>query len=276
LEPYLAELQATRREETAIIRDYLRRSFDVLIARAQGKLMDYEQRAARGADMELTLQEERRYLDDLRRRQASRLAENERTAVLSLAAPEVLGVAAVVPAGAEAVPEGQAGALPMRRSDEVEAAAMVAAMDHERRRGWTPQDVSREGRGHDVLSRGPDGAVRYIEVKGRAAIGGVELSANEWLKAEQLGDDYWLYVVTDALGAADVHEVRDPAHRLPGEEVVPQVRYRVTQQGWHRVAEGSAEDGRNLHEPQRENLHPLSGYDQNRQAALLLCPRAQG
>jgi len=148
-----------------------------------------------------------------------------------------------MPAVIEAAPEGRVGATAMRRSDAVEAAAMAAAMDHERARGWTPEDVCQEGRGYDVLSRGPDGAVRYIEVKGRAGVGAVELSANEWLKAEQLGEAYWLYIVTEALTAPDVHPVRDPAHRLPGEEVVPQVRYRVTREGWHQVAEGGAEYG---------------------------------
>ena len=64
------------RRETGIVRDYLRRSFDTLIARSQGKLMEYEQRAARGADMGLSIQDERRHLDDLRRRQATRLAES--------------------------------------------------------------------------------------------------------------------------------------------------------------------------------------------------------
>jgi hypothetical protein len=93
------------------------------------------------------------------------------------------------------------------------------------------------GRGYDLLSRSPDGKIRYIEVKGRAGEGAVELSANEWLKAEQLGADYWLYIVTGALGDSDLHLIQDPAWRLPGEEVVPQVRYRVTQQGWNRVAE---------------------------------------
>jgi hypothetical protein len=68
-------------------------------------------------------------------------------------------------------------------------------------------------------------------------VGAVELSANEWLKAEQLGADYWLYIVTDALKAPALYLVRDPANRLPREEVVPQVRYRVAQQGRHQVAE---------------------------------------
>jgi superfamily II DNA or RNA helicase len=237
LEPYLKELQERRQEETAIIRDYLRRSFDVLIARSQGKLMEYEQRALRGTDMDLSLQEERRHLEDLRRRQANRLAETERAAVLSLTAPEVLGVAAIVPAQRAAVSPGRGGEPPMRRSDAVEDAAMEQAMAYETSRGWDMEDVSDQGRGYDLLSRGPEGEIRYIEVKGRAAEGAVELSANEWLKAEQLGADYWLYIVTDALSVPGLYLVQDPTRRLPGEEVVPQVRYRITHQGWNRVAE---------------------------------------
>jgi superfamily II DNA or RNA helicase len=240
LDPYLADLQARRQEETDIIRDYLRRSFNVLIARSQGKLMEYEQRALRGADMSLSIQEEQRHLDDLRRRQASRLAETERAAVLSLGAPEVVGVAAIVSKQTFEVSEtSKVSGRDMRRSDEVEAAAMAYAMDYERARGWEPEDVSAEARGYDVYSRGPGGEVRYIEVKGRAGVGAVELSENEWLKAEQLGEDYWLYVVTDALDAPALHPVQDPARRLRREEVVPHVRYRVTQEGWHRVAESA-------------------------------------
>jgi superfamily II DNA or RNA helicase len=241
LDPYLAELQDRRTEETEIIRDYLRRSFDVLIARSQGKLMEYEHKASQGVDMGLRIQEERRHLDDLRRRQATRLAETERAAVLSLRAPEILGVAAVVPGE---VPSPAAGGAPqagMRRSDAVEAAAMAHAIDYEQARGWEVEDVSAEARGYDLLSRGPDEGIRYIEVKGRAGVGAVELSANEWLKAEQLGEDYWLYIVTDALRSPTLHLVQDPAHRLGREEVVPQVRYRVAHEGWNRVAESAAE-----------------------------------
>jgi hypothetical protein len=80
--------------------------------------------------------------------------------------------------------------------------------------------------------------MRYIEVKGRARVGAVEFSENEWLKAEQLGKDYWLYVITDALKASALH--------LPREEVIPQVRYRVAQQGWHRVAESGGEWNRDV------------------------------
>jgi len=243
LDPYLAGLQAQRQQETDIIRDYLRRSFDVLIARSQGKLMEYEQKALRGTDMSLTIQEERRHLEDLRRRQAARLAGTERAAMLVLGAPEVLGIAAIVPAEVSApdvtLSVSKGGEPPMRRSDEVEDAAMTCAMTYEQGRGWDVDDVSAEDRGYDLISHSPEEDVRYIEVKGRAGVGAVEISENEWLKAEQLREDYWLYIVTNALEAPALYLVQDPAHRLPREEVVPRVRYRVAQQGWHRVAESA-------------------------------------
>ncbi len=237
LDPYLAELQGEREKEAGIIRDYLQRSFNVLIARAQGKLMEYEQKARRGADMGLSLQEERRHLDDLRRRQQTRLAEIGRAAVLALSAPEVLGVAAITPVKSPHVEARRPGKVPMRRSAEVEDAAVAFSIAYEQNRNWQVENVSDEDRGYDLFSQGPGGEVRYIEVKGRAGVGAVELSANEWLKAEQLGENYWLYIVTDALTNPSLYLVQDPAHRLAGEEIIPQVRYRVAQQGWHRVAE---------------------------------------
>ena len=84
-----------------------------------------------------------------------------------------------------------------------------------------------------------DGAATH----GRAAQGAVEGSANEWLKAEQLGERYWLYIVTDALTEPDLGVIRDPASRLPREEVVPHVRYSISQQGWRGVAERPADYG---------------------------------
>ncbi len=91
----------------------------------------------------------------------------------------------------------------MKNDPEVEALAMQYVMDYERQRGWEPEDVSqnRDGSGFDIRSVGPvnlDGVapVRRIEVKGRAQVNQeVSLTANEWRKAQQLGDSYWLYVV---------------------------------------------------------------------------------
>ncbi len=49
--------------------------------------------------------------------------------------------------------------------------------------------------GFDLLSKYPEGKQLSIEVKGRAEIGNVELTENEWVAACNLRERYWLYVV---------------------------------------------------------------------------------
>ena len=56
---------------------------------------------------------------------------------------------------------------------------------------------------------------RAIEVKGRAGTGAIEMSDNEWWKACNLGDRYWLYVVFNcATPRPRLVRVRDPFARL--------------------------------------------------------------
>jgi hypothetical protein len=47
--------------------------------------------------------------------------------------------------------------------------------------------------------RDPVTGIRRIEVKGRQRGQPIRLTTNEWYKATQLGDSYWLYVVWDPL-----------------------------------------------------------------------------
>jgi hypothetical protein len=51
--------------------------------------------------------------------------------------------------------------------------------------------------GFDLLSIRPSGEKRYIEVKGRAGTGDIEVSANEWAKACNMREKYWLYAIYD-------------------------------------------------------------------------------
>ena len=93
---------------------------------------------------------------------------------------------------------------------------MAYAIAQEQERGWQVEDI------HDKKDRGlwppyshsPTGQVRYVEVKGRAGVGDVELSQNEWLKAQQLGDEYWLYVVSNAISAPELQRIQNPTQRL--------------------------------------------------------------
>jgi hypothetical protein len=77
---------------------------------------------------------------------------------------------------------------------------------------------------------------RYIEVKGRAALGGVALTPNEWIKAQRFGKDYWLYVVVDCKTKPELHLIQDPGSKLRPTEEVSVVRYVVGQEDWRRAA----------------------------------------
>ena len=107
---------------------------------------------------------------------------------------------------------------------EVEAVAMRIATAYEESFHAKVKDVSRpalarragltDWPGFDLLSARPDGQ-RAIEVKGRAGVGEIEVSENEWAKACNLRDRYWLYVVFDcATSRPRLIKIRDPFGRL--------------------------------------------------------------
>jgi predicted GIY-YIG superfamily endonuclease len=80
------------------------------------------------------------------------------------------------------------------------------------RREWL-RGMARDRR----LPAGRQVEVRFIEVKGRAGIGEIALTTNEYKTAERLRDDYWLYVVTQCLPTGQaaatqphVHPIQDP------------------------------------------------------------------
>jgi hypothetical protein len=118
----------------------------------------------------------------------------------------------------------------MTRDDAVEQVAMEWAERFERLHGahvvdvTTPEKAVAAGLtphpGFDLLSLRPDGERRAIEVKGRAQEGMVQLSANEWARAINERQGFFLYVVFDcATEAPTGHVVRDPAGCLFDPEV---------------------------------------------------------
>jgi hypothetical protein len=69
--------------------------------------------------------------------------------------------------------------------------------------------------GFDLLSYRPDGEKRAIEVKGRAKIGAVDVTANEWARACNEKDRYWLFVVYDcAAPNPRLHRIQNPFGKL--------------------------------------------------------------
>lgn len=69
--------------------------------------------------------------------------------------------------------------------------------------------------GFDLLSIRPGNEKRSIEVKGRATTGDIEVSANEWAKACNMRQDYWLYAVYNcATSNPRLARVQDPFGNL--------------------------------------------------------------
>jgi hypothetical protein len=77
--------------------------------------------------------------------------------------------------------------------------------------------------------------VRYIEVKARARDGAVSLTPNEWLMAQRLKEEYWLYVVTNAVSSPELYLIQNPAARLEPDKEIDIVRYVV--KNWKEKAE---------------------------------------
>src|SRR5690606_1944800 len=107
---------------------------------------------------------------------------------------------------------------PMVTDPEIERIAILAAIAHEQARGWVVESVESENRGFDLVSRRPHPEdpmtyieVRFIEVKGRAGVGVVALSENEYRTAERLKLDFWLYAVFNCAATPQLHAVQDPA-----------------------------------------------------------------
>jgi len=119
------------------------------------------------------------------------------------------------------------------RDDEIEKIAVQAVIAHEEAQGRQVTSVELENRGFDLISRRPHPEdpqtaieVRFIEVKGRSAIGEVALTTNEYKTAERLKKDYWLYVVYNCAATPEIHPIQDPV-RLGWEPLVKIEHYHL-------------------------------------------------
>ena len=71
-------------------------------------------------------------------------------------------------------------------------------------------------------------------MKARANEGPVALTPNEWLMAQRMGDDYWLYIITNAASKPILYLIQNPAKHLKPDEEIDIVRYVV--KNWKKFA----------------------------------------
>ncbi|MGE0483483.1 MAG: helicase-related protein [Gammaproteobacteria bacterium] len=215
----LAELQQlAARGRLVETEDHLVRAYDYQeseLAAARKRYTEKAREGNRSAQTELErIKEQQRSIKE-RRALAIRQTRRE-VDLIQPGAVEIIATALVQPSQD---PEDVTA-----RDAEVERIAMEVAIAHDAAQGADVKDVSTPEKarlaglsdypGFDLLSKRPNDE-RGIEVKGRVGTGAIELTENEWARACNLRNRYWLYVVFDCGTASPrLFKVQDPFGRL--------------------------------------------------------------
>jgi superfamily II DNA or RNA helicase len=233
LNPFLVEVGDQRAKENRVVRQHIEISLQELINRQQISLGELLNRRVEGetiSGLEGNIKQAEDHLDELNARLDRRRRELEMEGHCTIGDVQHIGRAWVSPHPERKAP----GIAPMVSDPEIEAVAVRVATDYEESRGWVVESVENENRGYDLLSKKPHPSepgvfvqARFIEVKGRAGVGEVALTSNEYRTAQRLCDDFWLYVVFDCASTPKLNTIQNPA-RLGWEPVVKVEHYHVT------------------------------------------------
>jgi len=221
-----ARCQEERQHFARICREYLEPSFDARIKHAQERAMFLAAEATAKPEYKLPADEARKLVDELQRARTERIDGLRRLGIARTGPVRHVATAIVLAAGADT--ETQLADLAdeldpnIRRKSELAAEDMVVVALKEE--GFPEDRIERVGHlklGFDVRAHRiadtetGDVFVKRVEVKGRMRGQPVRLTTNEWYKAQQLEETYWLYVVWDPLGKApELVRIQNPAVRL--------------------------------------------------------------
>jgi hypothetical protein len=232
LEPWIASASQDRMAEVARVAAHVDISLNSLIDRQQLQLAEFLNRQITGQTvpgLDGIIAQAEQHLDELNNRLEGRRRELELERHCIISDIAHIGRAWVLPHPERTSPQ----LAPMIADPEIERIAVQEAIRYEEARGCVVESVESENRGFDLISRRPHPEdpksfieVRFIEVKGRAGVGVVALSENEYRTAERLKCDYWLYAVFNCAGTPQLHAVQDPA-RLGWQPVVTVEHYQL-------------------------------------------------
>lgn len=219
LEAYQQELLQKREDDAQIKRKYGLTSLDNLILESEAKLTDYEIRKMQGEQIpDVIIVNEQRHREDLELKKHNLLEDIRVQSNLYLAEPQILTIIQVIP---------QLTSAQQHSNKEIELIGMEVAINYEKSQGRNPQDVSLEYVGYDLKSIDINSNYRYIEVKARSTTGAISLTPNEWVMANRLGDEYWLYIIENAVNNPTLYLIQNPAINLTPTEEVSVIRYIV-------------------------------------------------
>jgi len=232
LQPFLEEVAAEREKEVETISRHMEISLNELIHRQSLRMADLHSQQQSGDNNPLTsanIKTTEDKLDELNGRLESRREALQQERNCAITDIHHQGRAWVLPHPERTSP----GIASMVRDEEIERIAIQAAIAYEKERGWVATSVEQENRGFDLISRRPHPEdpqtaieVRFIEVKGRASVGEIALTTNEYKTAERLKTDYWLYAIFNCASRPEVRPVQDPS-RLGWQPIVKIEHYHV-------------------------------------------------
>jgi len=221
-----ARCQSDRQHFARVCREYLEKSFKARIDRAQERAMLLAAEVFSKPEYKLTADEARKYVDELQRARQERLDGLKRLEIARTGPVRHVGTAFVLAPDADT--QAQLANLAdeldpnIRRQSEIAAEdKVIEALVAE---GFPQDRIERVGhlklgfdiRAHKIADEATGEVfVKRIEVKGRLQGQAVRLTTNEWYKAQQLAETYWLYVVWDPLGdSPELVRIHNPVAKL--------------------------------------------------------------
>lgn len=200
-------------------------SFDARIRKAQERVMSLMARERESPEMALARQSAERDLAELERTRTERLAGLDRLSIARTG--PVRHVATAIVLSPDQNIEAQLGAFAretdtdLRRQKEIRAedltieSLIAEGFPHAGIERVGSQKIGFDIRAHRVIDEHTGQIeVRRIEVKGYAKGTPIQLTVNEWYKAQQLAETYWLYVIWDPLEQPELVRIHNPAVKL--------------------------------------------------------------
>jgi len=163
----------------------------------------------------------RRTADDLKARLEKREKELEAMKMINSGTPIITGYALVIPQGwvdREMGKDIPAWAADAASRAKIEKLAMDAVIQREREKGYEPVDVSAQNLGWDITSKGKQGNVRFLEVKGRVSgASTVTITRNEICAGLNQKNNYYLAIAQiDNDKVKSVNYIPSPFESEPG------------------------------------------------------------
>ncbi|MBT9131163.1 MAG: RNA polymerase-associated protein RapA [candidate division WS2 bacterium] len=212
IENYKNEVLEERKKQGDIKQKYGVKSLDYTIGQLDYEIAHLYDRQSSGEKVEIVIinkEEKKKHYEEALKKLKE---EIEQETSLTISMPRFIGALLVKPEMSDMVSD-----------EEIEKIGMEVVMRYEILQGRIPEDVSKENLGFDIRSKGKD-EIRYIEVKARKDESIIALTRNEWFKANRFQEQYWLYVVANAVSQPTLYIVNNPFNRLSSQQIVEVVR----------------------------------------------------